>query len=57
MINIILNALLKDIISIVVILILIIPGIYYIIKSKKQGKKCIGCPYANSCKKDKKDCK
>ena len=21
----------------------------YIIKAKKRGKKCIGCPYSNSC--------
>lgn len=57
MLNIILNAIFEDLIAIIVILILVIPGIFYIFKSKKQGKKCIGCPYANACQKDKKDCK
>ena len=57
MLNIILNAIFKDLIAIIVILILVIPGIVYIFKSKKQGKKCLGCPYANACQKDKKDCK
>ena len=57
MLNVILNALFKDIVSVIIILLLVVPGVVYIIKLKKQGKKCIGCPYANSCQKDKKDCK
>ena len=24
-------------------------AIFYIVKAKKSGKKCIGCPYADSC--------
>ena len=24
-------------------------AIYYIVKSKKNGKKCIGCPYSDGC--------
>ena len=32
------------------ILIAILGGaIYYIIKSKKNGQKCIGCPHAKQC--------
>lgn len=32
------------------ILILIVGAIvYYLIKSKKRGKTCIGCPYAKNC--------
>ena len=27
-------------------------AITYIVKSKKSGKKCIGCPYADSCRKN-----
>ena len=26
-------------------------AIFYIVKAKKSGKKCIGCPYADSCGK------
>lgn len=24
-------------------------AVFYIYRSKKKGKKCIGCPYADSC--------
>ena len=39
----------KEIIVIAIILIIITLSIFYIIKSKKSGKKCIGCPYSSSC--------
>ena len=57
MFNIILSSFAKDLISIIIILLLIVPGIIYIIRSKKQGKKCIGCPYSKSCNKNKNKCK
>ena len=41
-----------DIIIIAVIAILIGGAIFYIIREKKKGKKCIGCPYAGSCGKE-----
>jgi hypothetical protein len=32
------------------VLVLIIAGItVYIVKSKKSGKKCVGCPYSSTC--------
>lgn len=36
---------------IIISLLLVIAGliIFYIIKSKKRGDKCIGCPYAKNC--------
>lgn len=35
---------------VVVILVLIVgSALAYIIKSKKNGVKCVGCPYAKSC--------
>ncbi|MBQ7101070.1 MAG: FeoB-associated Cys-rich membrane protein [Clostridia bacterium] len=34
----------------VVLLIVALAGIY-IYKAKKSGKKCIGCPYSDSCAK------
>ncbi len=42
-------------IIIIAILVVIIGGaVGYIIRSKRKGKKCIGCPYADSC--SKKNC-
>ena len=40
---------------IVITLILAIVGgaLAYIIKEKKSGKKCIGCPYSEACSKNK----
>ena len=36
--------------AIIAIILLIIGGaIFYIVREKKKGKKCIGCPYADSC--------
>ncbi len=40
-----------DIIAIAVILIVVGAALYYIIKSKKRGVKCIGCPHAGKCSK------
>ena len=34
----------KDIIIIAVLLVIVILAVGYIVKSKKNGKKCIGCP-------------
>ena len=40
-----------DIIILAVIAILIGGAAFYIIREKKKGKKCIGCPYSGSCTK------
>lgn len=45
-----------DVVAIVSILIVIGGAVAYIIKSKKSGKKCIGCPYASSCSKNNNTC-
>ena len=34
-----------------VIMLVIGAAVAYIIKAKKSGKKCIGCPYSDSCGK------
>lgn len=40
---------------IIAILVVIVGGAFgYIIKSRRKGNKCIGCPYADSC--SKKNC-
>lgn len=40
-----------------VVLVLIIGGaIAYIVRSKKRGETCIGCPYAKECARGKGGC-
>ena len=48
----------KNLIVIAILLVIIGFAIWYIIKSKKKGIKCIGCPSGCSCanKVDKEDC-
>lgn len=37
-------------IFLVLILLAIVVGIvYYLVRAKKRGKSCIGCPYAKNC--------
>ena len=38
-----------DIIAILAILLMVGGAIIYIVKAKKKGQKCIGCPYSGSC--------
>lgn len=42
---------LETIIPIVIIALILFFAIRYIVKSKKRGDKCIGCPMAGSCQK------
>ena len=48
----------ENIIIIAIIVVIIGLAAFYIYKSKKSGKKCIGCPYGCSCgkKSDKSSC-
>lgn len=38
---------------IIVLILLIIVGsiLWYLIRAKKKGQKCVGCPYAKECQK------
>ena len=38
-----------EIIAIAAIALIVGGAIFYIVKSKRSGKKCIGCPYADKC--------
>ena len=38
-----------DIIIMVVLALIVGGAITYIIKAKKSGQKCIGCPFGNNC--------
>ncbi len=41
----------------VALIVLIIGGaVFYILREKKKGKKCIGCPYSASCAFKKNGC-
>ena len=39
----------ENILVIVILAIIIVSAIVYIVKAKKKGVKCVGCPYAKSC--------
>ena len=47
------SEILKIIIPIVIISIILTGVIFYIVKTKKSGQKCIGCPYSKTCNKNK----
>lgn len=40
---------LVEIIAIIALSLVLIGAVCYIVLSKKRGKRCIGCPYADSC--------
>lgn len=42
-----------DIITGAILLAIVGGAIFYIVREKKKGRKCIGCPHACTCKKDK----
>ena len=42
-----------DIIPIIIIALIIGGAVFYIIKAKKSGRKCIGCPDSANCSKSK----
>ena len=44
-----------DIIAVVILLILVGCASAYIIKAKKNGAKCIGCPARGNCSKHRKN--
>ena len=45
-----------DIIAIPIIILIIGGALLYIIKAKKSGVKCIGCPHGKTCKNKKNSC-
>ena len=45
-----------DYIVLAAILLIVGGAIFYIVKSKKSGKKCIGCPDASTCKANAMGC-
>ena len=45
----ILTNIVGEVISIILILLIVTFVIIYILKSKKRGEKCIGCPQSKTC--------
>ncbi len=46
-----------DIILIAIIAVILTAAAAYVIRAKKQGQKCIGCPHSGSCGKDGCSCR
>ncbi len=44
----------EDLIVIGLIILFIGGAVFYIVRAKRKGQKCIGCPYAKECAKAKK---
>lgn len=38
-----------DYIAIAVIVLIVGAAVFYIVRAKKRGEKCVGCPYAKQC--------
>lgn len=39
----------EDVIVILILVLLAAAIIWYLVRAKKRGEKCIGCPYAKQC--------
>ncbi len=46
----------ENFIVIAVIVVILGCAIGYIVKAKKKGVKCVGCPYAETCEKETTSC-
>lgn len=42
----------ENLIIILVVLVIVALSSLYVYKTKKNGKKCIGCPYSKECEKN-----
>ena len=38
-----------DYIAIAVVLLTLSASVFYIVRAKRRGEKCVGCPYAREC--------
>ena len=47
---------LENIIIIAVLLLIVGAAAWYVIRAKRQGQKCIGCPHGKSCSSKKEGC-
>jgi len=42
-----------EILAIIAIVLIVGLALFYVIRAKKKGQKCIGCPYSKTCKSHK----
>ena len=43
------GGILVNIIAVAVILIIVGCAVFYLVRAKRRGQKCVGCPYAKQC--------
>ena len=46
----------ENVIVVAILAVIVVAAVLYIVKEKKSGKKCIGCPYATQCGAKKCSC-
>ena len=46
------DVMIENIVVIAVLVIVVGGAVAYIVRAKKKGQKCIGCPYGESCTKN-----
>jgi radical SAM protein with 4Fe4S-binding SPASM domain len=39
----------ENLVIIAALLLIVFLAVFYIVRAKKRGEKCIGCPYAKQC--------
>ncbi len=42
----------EDFLVLAILALVLAVAIIYVVRAKKKGAKCVGCPYANSCGKN-----
>ncbi len=42
----------EDILVLVILAVVLVAAIIYVVRAKKKGVKCVGCPHANTCGKN-----
>lgn len=43
------NEIIVNVIAVAVILLIVGGAVFYLVRAKKRGQKCIGCPYSKQC--------
>ena len=43
------GGILVNVIAVAVILIIVGGAVFYLVRAKRRGQKCVGCPYAKQC--------
>lgn len=42
----------EDFLVLIVLAVILVSAIIYVVRAKKKGVKCVGCPYADTCGKN-----